>query len=225
VTPELLQGHRRGTDVHRPGTVRVTDGAARDPQSGQDPRPDGDGRRLGDLHALLVGVSRTPVREALIRLVQEGLIDSGRGKGTRVADLHLDSARHLFAVGAVLDAEAAGLATDHMTADDAAAMHRILREMEDTTQPARLAELDGELHAVYYTRCGNPVLREMLADIEEELTRIERHAWGQTPIRSEAHDEHRDLLAAFDRRDARAAAAARRNWERSWQRIADLLER
>ena len=57
-----------------------------------------------------LGISRTPVREALIRLAQDGLVESARGRGTRVTDLKIEQAPHLFEVGAVLDAYAAEIA-------------------------------------------------------------------------------------------------------------------
>lgn len=183
------------------------------------------GETLRDMEiAELLGVSRTPVREALIRLAQEGLIDSAKGRGTKVADLRLDRAPHLFEVGGVLDAYAAELAAPRLTDTDRAELTRIMTEMEATADPTRLAQLDADLHDVYYLRSENPVLREKLTEINDELTRIERHAWGHTTIRAEAHHEHQELIAALTRGDGPAAAqAARNNWARSWNRLATLL--
>jgi DNA-binding GntR family transcriptional regulator len=174
--------------------------------------------------AELLGVSRTPVREALIRLTQEGLVESARGRGTRIADLNLERAPHLYATGAVLDAHAAKAAAPLLTAEDLSALGGLVEEMERTTEPQALSTVDAQLHAVYYRRAGNPVLVELLHGIDSELARIERHAWGYQAVRLEACEEHRTIIDALRERDGEAASrAARRNWLRSWERIAERL--
>jgi DNA-binding GntR family transcriptional regulator len=174
--------------------------------------------------AELLGVSRTPVREALIRLTQEGLVESARGRGTQVADLNLERAPHLYATGAVLDAHAAKAAASLLTAEDLTALGDMLEEMERTTEPLELSTVDAQLHAVYYRRAGNLVLIELLRGIENELVRIERHAWGYQAVRLEAYEEHRTIIDALRERDGEAASrAAQRNWLRSWERIAEEL--
>jgi DNA-binding GntR family transcriptional regulator len=174
--------------------------------------------------AELLGVSRTPVREALIRLTQEGLVESGRGRGTRIADLNLERAPHLYSTGAVLDAYAARTAAPLLTAGDLSALDDLLEQMERTTEPQALSTVDAQLHAVYYRRAGNPVLVEFLRGIENELIRVERHAWGYQAVRMEACEEHRTIIEALRERDGDAASrAAQRNWLRSWERIAERL--
>jgi DNA-binding GntR family transcriptional regulator len=174
--------------------------------------------------AKLLGVSRTPVREALIRLTQEGLVESARGRGTRIADLNLERAPHLYQTGAVLDAYAARVAAALLTAEDLAVLQDLLDQMERTSEPHALRTVDTQLHAVYYQRAGNPVLVELLGGIQNELVRIERHAWGYQAVRIEAYEEHRTIIEALRRRDGEAASrAAQRNWLRSWERIAERL--
>jgi DNA-binding GntR family transcriptional regulator len=176
--------------------------------------------------AELLGVSRTPVREALIRLTQEGLVESARGRGTRVADLNLERAPNLYATGAVLDAYAARTAAARLTAEDLAELENLLEQMEQTSEPQALSTVDAQLHAVYYRRAGNPVLVEFLRGIENELVRIERHAWGYQAVRMEAYEEHQTIIEALRQRDGAAASqAAQRNWLRSWERIAERLNR
>ena len=96
--------------------------------------------------------------------------------------------------------------------------------MEDTREPRALAEIDRDFHLIYYQRTGNEVLVEMLEQVTNDLMRIERHAWGHDDIWATACDEHRQLMAAFERGDGKAAAAAAmENWRRSWDRIDKLL--
>lgn len=170
-----------------------------------------------------LGISRTPVREALIRLAQDGLVESARGRGTRVTDLKIEQAPHLFEVGAVLDAYAAEVVAPRLTADDLRRLREVLKTM-DTREPRALAEIDRDFHLIYYQRTGNEVLVEMLGQVTNDLMRIERHAWGNDDIWATACDEHRQLMTAFERGDGKAAAAAAmENWRRSWDRIDKLL--
>ncbi|MEQ4721782.1 GntR family transcriptional regulator [Nonomuraea sp. B19D2] len=174
--------------------------------------------------AQFLGVSRTPVREALIRLGQEGLVEASASRMTRVAALPLGRAPHLFQVGATLDALAAELAAPLMTESDLHLMEGLLDALTHTSAPDRLSTLDEEFHRVYYRRAGNPVLIEVLESLDEQLRRIERHIWGYVRIHEEANEEHRVLLEALRAGDsAAAAAAARANWLRSWQRGEELL--
>jgi DNA-binding GntR family transcriptional regulator len=171
-----------------------------------------------------LGISRTPVREALIRLAQDGLVESARGRGTKVTDLKIEQAPQLFEVGGVLDAHAAQVAATRLGADDLQQLRDVLRKMENTHESSLLAEIDRDFHLIYYLRTGNDVLVAMLEQVTNDLMRIERHAWGHADIRAIACDEHRQLMTAFENGDAQAAAAAAtENWRRSWERIETLL--
>ncbi len=183
------------------------------------------GEPLRDIDiAQRLGISRTPVREALIRLAQDGLVESARGRGTRVTDLKIEQAPHLFEVGAVLDSYAAEVVAARLTADDLRQLREVLKTMEDTRESKALAEIDRDFHLIYYLRTGNEVLIGMLEQVTNDLMRIERHAWGHDDIWATACDEHRQLMAAFERGDGQAAGvAAMENWRRSWDRIDKLL--
>ncbi len=187
--------------------------------------PLGPGEPLRDIDiAEQLGISRTPVREALIRLAQDGLVESARGRGTKVTDLRIEQAPQLFAVGGVLDAYAAEVAATRIDPDDLQQLKEVLKTMEDTHDSALLAEIDRDFHLIYYQRTGNDVLVAMLEQVTNDLMRIERHAWGHADIHAIACDEHRQLMTAFEHHDPpAAAAAASENWRRSWDRIEKLL--
>lgn len=170
--------------------------------------------------AELLEVSRTPVREALIRLAQEGLIDFARGRATRVAPLRYERAPELYRVGAELDSVAAELAAPGIDAHHADQLHEVLRRMAAEADPSKLRSLDEEFHSVYYRCTGNSVLIEHLNQINFELARLERVAFHDAQIRAEAHHEHLAIIAALTSHDPQQArTAAWLNWMNSWERI------
>ncbi|GAA1571451.1 GntR family transcriptional regulator [Kribbella hippodromi] len=175
--------------------------------------------------AEMLGVSRTPVREALIRLSQEGLVEIARGRSTRVADLQFDRAVHLYDLGGVLDAHAAEIAATTLGEPELAALRAMVDEMAGQRDVARAQELDEQFHDVYYLAAGNPVLTGYLEQLKLELRRIERAAFRDEQIRKEAYEEHVCILAALENRQPEAAReAALTNWRNSWARIKAWIE-
>ena len=82
------------------------------------------GRRVRDQDiAVQLGVSRTPVREALQRLEDEGLVETRRGSLTRIVALDTEAAHNAFPVVAILHALATRLATPRMGPDDLDVLH------------------------------------------------------------------------------------------------------
>ena len=152
------------------------------------------------------GTSRTPVREALRRLVDEGLVEVRPRSGTRVAAL--ETARDGVPVLATLQALGARLGVPNLTPDDDAEMsaHEADRAAALARGDVRAAiTADDRLHGVLLRAAGN---QELVRAIDRVLPAVRRldllHfaalAEGRTP------DEHRELLQACRRRDAARAA-------------------
>jgi DNA-binding GntR family transcriptional regulator len=174
----------------------------------------------------LLGMSRTPVREALLRLAQEGLVQTFPGRQTRVAPLRLDRAPHLFAIGGALDALAAQQATPRLSTQELGRLGETLDQMNEPEEPQDLQTLDERFHTIYYQASGNPPLVDMLQGITLELRRFDRAGFRDLSIVTAANEEHTAILAAFRDRDATAAGEiARQNWVRSWARLEPAFQR
>jgi DNA-binding GntR family transcriptional regulator len=173
--------------------------------------------------AELLGMSRTPVREAILRLAQDGLVETFPGRQTRVAPLRFDRAPHLFSIGGALDALAAEQATLKLSAEQLAKLEEALELMSGPEEPQDLQTLDERFHGIYYEVTGNPPLIHMLHGITLELRRFDRAGFRDPAIMTAANEEHRQIVAAFRGRDpSSAAAAARENWTRTWTRLEPL---
>jgi DNA-binding GntR family transcriptional regulator len=175
----------------------------------------GEQLRDGELAAWL-GVSRTPVREALLRLGQVGLVTTSPGRSTTVAPLDPDAVRQAGSVVAAMHRLAVLEAGDRLTGEDLDAMRaanqRFAEALEQGDADAALAA-DDDFHAVLVRVAGNHALDTVLEQFSPVLRRVERLRFstesGRLSVARHAH-----LLELLAAGNARAAAeAAHEIWE------------
>lgn len=173
------------------------------------------GTPLGEVEqAARLGVSRTPLREALARLEAEGLV-APHGRGVVVTEVSLDDIRALFELREPLETQAARLAAergDPETFARLAARFGDIGELLDHDDPARHGyyALVDELDAALDAAVGNAHLVAALAKVRLHLVRVRRLA-RHDPVRlEEAAREHRVLVEAIASGDADLAVAATR---------------
>jgi len=156
--------------------------------------------------ALLCGVSRTPVREALRRLEADMLVRRTDSQRTYVAEWTLDDVEEIFVLRSMLEAHAAARAARRITAAQLAELVRVNEALGAATRgaaadiPAFLAA-NAAFHAVILDAAGSARLTAILGGL------IEQPIVRQTALRyttaelSRSHDEHRELIAALEKRD------------------------
>ncbi|MDR3514701.1 MAG: GntR family transcriptional regulator [Azospirillaceae bacterium] len=173
--------------------------------------------------ATRLGVSRTPLREALMKLEKEGLVVSQRNVGYTVADVDLKAICDLLVVREVVDARAAELACAVASDDDLERVVAIMREMESlsasvTDTPvdaARQLELGLQIHRVIAEITQNEALIRICDQIYQQLqlALLLEVLWidlGDTGL-----TEHRAITDALLARDPEQAAAAAKAHVRS----------
>jgi DNA-binding GntR family transcriptional regulator len=159
----------------------------------------GPGTQLGEVElAGRLGVSRGPLREAMQRLVAEGLLRSERNRGIFVRDLDAADVRDVYIARAAVEG-AAGLLI--ISGDRAAAAEQLaaaLAHMQDVADdPIALADADHAFHAELVAASGSPRLQRMADGLLVE-TRMCLAALQQTaPPASALVAEHRELLDAL----------------------------
>lgn len=112
-----------------------------------------------------LGVSRTPVREALIQLASEGVLQSEPRRGFTVSPVSLESAKEIYSIIGTLDAMAAALAINRLHESDLEKMHRLHAEMQALISQNLYDEYDRcqrRFHDVYTLKCGNAELIRLL---------------------------------------------------------------
>jgi DNA-binding GntR family transcriptional regulator len=182
------------------------------------------GEQLRDQElATWLGVSRTPVREALLRLQQAGLVASLPGRSTLVAALDTRAARDAQAVVASMHELAVRVAVGRLTPEDLAAMRdanaRFAAALEAGDPDAALAA-DDELHGIPVAAAANAALAAVLDQFTPVLRRVERLRFGSLSGRSSValHARLIDLCEAGER-DAAAEVS-----HQTWQTLAPLLD-
>lgn len=147
-----------------------------------------------------IGVSRTPLREALLRLEYEGFVDTSQGKGFFVAGLDVDAARELYALAGAMEALALQESPE-FARTQMARLEKLEEERLEARRDGRLeeaVELDARWHEVLVEGCSNRELRKMLETIKNRLFRYEFVLAEQFGRREgEQHDQHHRILEAM----------------------------
>ena len=157
-----------------------------------------------------LGVSRTPLREALRMLQAEGLVESELNRKVRVASFTIEDLEQLYASRIVLEALGISQSVREMTEDDLAELHRCLREMD---RHAADQDFDAweiphtEFHRGLVAYAGQRAVG-MIRQLADGALRYRRvyvaegpRAWSHTAV------EHRAIVAACEQRDPRLAAS------------------
>lgn len=182
----------------------------------------GDPLRIDELAGQLA-LSRTPVREALARLRDEGLVQTRPRSGTKVSPLRLDEARQALAVISAMHELAVRTAVARLDDRNLEQLAQAARRFEEAVKSGdheRAIEADDEFHGVFVTVAGNGPLRETIVRFMPLLRRAEALRFGTLPGRRSIA-AHRRILAAARRGDSEGAAQASRI---NWTSLAEQIE-
>ena len=178
--------------------------------------------------ALQLGVSRTPVREALQRLEDEGLVQTKQNAWTRVAPVTRALAERIYPILRVLEELALELAAPHLSASEFAAMRDLNAQVQMAlrSSDARAAALlDSQLHERFIAACPNPELQGIIRTLKTNQIRLEIHYWRGGSVALQSVAEHEAMIAALESDDLAAAQTALgRNYTRALERWALLPE-
>ena len=174
------------------------------------------GERLRDQELCKwLGLSRTPVREALNRLEQDGLVESAPQRWTQVAPLYRREITDAFPVVASLHALAAELAVPRLVAADLDAMRAANRAFATALKAndvdRALAE-DDAFHGVFLAASANGEIPRVLDRLMGRVRRLERLRFGSLPGRASVK-QHDGIIGAATTGDVQQTSLlVRENW-------------
>jgi DNA-binding GntR family transcriptional regulator len=155
-----------------------------------------------------LGFGKTPTREALARLVQQGWIRSVPGHGYRILPVTLGEVRELYEARMVVEPAAVRLAAGRLTPEirdhlyELCEAHAALEEVADETAFVRQ---NREFHSAVIAATGNRLLVDLLAPLLERAERLTHLSLLVNNSTSMFVHEHRELVAALDAGDADGA--------------------
>ena len=180
----------------------------------------GEGLREERLAAEL-NVSRTPIREALRKLAEEGFVLYEPHRGARLLTPTAEMAREVFQIRESLEAIAAREAAVRMDVETRAQLRRHFDALRPRVRAGDLSDVGDRIHAAMFDHCGNQRLVQLSAVLHGQVTWLQRVAVRIPSRPARAFREHLRLLVAIESRDAQAAEAAVRTHIQNT--LADLL--
>lgn len=166
-----------------------------------------------------LGVSRTPVREAIRKLELEGLVEHQPRRGVVVARMSTREAFEVYSIRAVLEGLAARLAAEHINQVQLRRLNEIVDAMERACEEddnERLQELHQEFNETVWSAAESPRLHQMINNLADYIVGFTRVGYGVPGRVRAATREHRELVEALARGDGeKAEKLARQHIENS----------
>lgn len=169
--------------------------------------------------ASTLGVSRTPVREAIQQLQSRRLVEYAPGRGMAVMEMTRQQILELYAMREVLEGAAARFAAQHASIDEIYVMKGLLDELSAAGDDApTLARLNAALHRTIYEAARNRYVQEALASLQDALSLLRVTTFSVPERHVSADKEHRDIVDAIEARNPDEAERAARLHIREAQR-------
>ena len=164
------------------------------------------GSRINEVHlARDLGVSRTPLREAIARLVREDTLVAVPRVGAFVMPLTVDEFDQIYSIRNLLDPEAlriAGMPSDQQLQR----LERLNARIEAASDPDTIIDLDDQWHLLLVDHCPNKVLIDLIRDFMRRTRRYELALMRERQQVEVATDTHAKIVAALRRGDVSGAA-------------------
>ena len=152
-----------------------------------------------------LGVSRTPVREALRQLELEGLVHIIPNKGAYVTGITEKDVHDIYMTRSMLEGLCARWAAEHISEEQIQEMEEVLLLTEyhlDRGNAEQLAELDGKFHEVLYDASQSRILRHILSDFQKYVQVARKRSVKKEDRAKKSLEEHREILNALRTGDA-----------------------
>jgi len=169
-----------------------------------------------------MGVSRTPVREAIQRLEDKGFVESAANRWTRVSEIPSEEPEMIYPIIWTLEKLALSIAFGLMTNADFTKMEKAnsaLQNALDHNDPVAASKADEKFHSTFLERSKNIHLINILEDLKIRFRRLEVNYFRGLSYGESSIQEHSAIIAALRSGDIQSAQSIlHSNWKRSLER-------
>ncbi len=176
-----------------------------------------------------IGVSRTPVREALARLFSERFLERIPHRGYKVPDEPWEALLEVYPIIAALEVLAGTLAVGQLDEDDVSQLKKIneeLRKAGRRQDVQALVDANNSFHHVLCKRSGNQRLTDLLDQLRAEVVLLDLWYYSIPDHAQLSYSEHKTIITAIENRDfERALSLIERNYARGYQALVEEKDR
>ncbi|RRN72934.1 GntR family transcriptional regulator [Peribacillus simplex] len=188
------------------------------------------GQQLRDKElAEQLGVSRTPIREALLRLEDEGFVETKPSRSTIVSPIRFDGVLNIYSIVWTLEKLAMEQAFDILEEKHLIEMEVINQEVKKAiVEGNQLAAVqkDNDFHSIYINLPVNDELKRILSGLKQKLIRIELYYFNQVSDVHLSGNEHDRIIQALRQRNlSMVLEMIEKNWKESYFRIQAHMDR
>ena len=165
-------------------------------------------RLIEEKIAARFGASRTPVREAFLRLEREGLVQRRDKGGFVVGTVVLEDMEEIMDMRAVLEGHAAARAARRVTPELVRRLQEVLDRYEEAVVAGdvpRMVTINTEFHDLLYQASGSRRLKAIIQELRDYWYRFRRQILGLTDMGRRSHEDHVRMVQAIAQGDDRAA--------------------
>lgn len=155
-----------------------------------------------------LGVSRTPVREALRQLEQEGLVEIYPNRGAYVKGITYKDVEDIFRIRARLEGLCAEMAVSSITREQLDKLDEIIllsKFYEEKKDMEHLLNMDSQFHEVLFESCGSKMLEHQLKDYHQYVQKARLRSLKRQERAKKSTQEHEEILLAIKDKDAKRA--------------------
>jgi len=174
-----------------------------------------------------LGVSRTPIREALLRLEDEGFVQTKPNRSTTVSPIDATEVFHLYSIGWTLEQLAMKQIFEHLADDHLQMMETVnlkLKKAITEGNQIEAVECDNEFHEIFIGISQNKELKRILTGVRQKLKRVELYYFDLVEDVHFSHEEHLRIIEAIRQKNLSVVLnEIEQNWRLSFARIQNRL--
>lgn len=181
--------------------------------------------RINELSEAL-GISRTPVREAILRLEDEGLILSKANRWTMVAPIDVDETLNIYPIISSLEKLALELGFSNVNDEIIENLEYInenIKKVQDKKNHIKILELDQAFHKEIIDLAQNKEIESLLDGLKRKVSRVDIYFFEDDCHKMSSFDEHAEIIKFLKKRDLdKALKAIEKNWATTMSSLEDI---